>query len=111
MNRTPLAYSFGIYDSCVSKNFPPSILVPTFFHAVNIDTVPHRTNILSDPTSFEEPLLDATLSIIVDENGDLLSILQSGPNSNGVEKTISHCISSAKQRRKDLKEIMNVVQL
>ncbi|PAV21441.1 ribosomal S5 domain 2 [Pyrrhoderma noxium] len=84
LNRTPLAYSFGIYDS---------------------------TNILSDPTSFEEPLLDATLSIIVDENGDLLSILQSGPNSNGVEKTISHCISSAKQRRKDLKEIMNVVQL
>lgn len=84
MKRLPLSFSFGIFDSA---------------------------HILPDPTSFEEPLLDASLTISVDENGDLLSVLQTGPNTIGGQSTLSHCISSAKQRRKDLKEIMNLVQL
>ncbi|KAI5121183.1 hypothetical protein M0805_005984 [Coniferiporia weirii] len=80
--RTPAAASFGIFDS---------------------------TYILSDPTSFEEPLLDTSITVVVDEKGDLTSVLQSGPGTAGAQDTMSRCIAAAKRRRKELGETIDVI--
>ncbi|TFK69417.1 ribosomal protein S5 domain 2-like protein [Pluteus cervinus] len=77
---SPIAMSFGIFDS---------------------------THILSDPTAFEEPLLDTTLSIVIGDNDDLISVSQLGLGL-GLDSAGSHgqqqdallaCISAAKKRR------------
>ncbi|KAH9833828.1 ribosomal protein S5 domain 2-type protein [Rhodofomes roseus] len=71
VNRLPVSMSFGIFDS---------------------------THVLADPTSFEEPLLDTTLSIAVDENGGLVSVTQLGLGVVGKEDVLPHCISAARKR-------------
>lgn len=57
--------------------------------------------LLADPTAFEEPLLDTTISVVVDENSDLVSVVQLGPgvDVSGAGDTLSTCISAAKSRR------------
>ncbi|KAI0044472.1 hypothetical protein FA95DRAFT_1583740 [Auriscalpium vulgare] len=49
--RLPVAYSFGVFDSKF---------------------------VLADPTAFEEPLLDTTISVVLDDRGALLSTAQVG---------------------------------
>ncbi|KAJ7773241.1 ribosomal protein S5 domain 2-type protein [Mycena metata] len=72
MLKTPVSFSFGVFDA----------------------------TLLADPTAFEEPLLDTTISVVVDENGDLVSVVQLGPGvDTGAADTLSTCISSAKTRR------------
>jgi exosome complex RNA-binding protein Rrp42 (RNase PH superfamily) len=56
---------------------------------------PHRTTILADPTAFEEPLLDTSISIVLDECGALLSVNQLGIAD---KDTMSTCVASAKER-------------
>jgi exosome complex component RRP43 len=58
-----------------------------------------RARILADPTSFEEPLLDTSVSVVVDEKGSLISVTQLGLASSGPGDTLSHCIAAAKKRR------------
>ncbi|KAI0058577.1 hypothetical protein BV25DRAFT_1810587 [Artomyces pyxidatus] len=70
--RLPSAYSFGIFNS---------------------------THILADPTSFEEPLLDTTLSVVLDEDGELVSASQVGVAG---EDALPTCIARAKQRHQTL---------
>ncbi|KAH8118854.1 ribosomal protein S5 domain 2-type protein [Phellopilus nigrolimitatus] len=82
IQRTPVAVSFGIFDS---------------------------THILSDPTSFEEPLLDTSVSVVVDESGALTSVLQSGLGTTGAQDTLLHCIALAKKRRKELGKTIDAV--
>jgi len=72
ISRTPISMSFGIFDSM---------------------------HILADPTSFEEPLLDTALSVIVDEHDSLISVTQLGLSSSNPEDTLTHCITAAKKRR------------
>ncbi|KAJ7707738.1 ribosomal protein S5 domain 2-type protein [Mycena rosella] len=71
--KTPVCMSFGVFDA----------------------------TLLADPTAFEEPLLDTTISIVVDEKGDLVSVVQLGPgvDVSGGGDTLSTCISAAKSRR------------
>ncbi|KAJ7364025.1 ribosomal protein S5 domain 2-type protein [Mycena albidolilacea] len=70
--KTPISFSFGVFDA----------------------------TLLADPTAFEEPLLDTTVSVVVDENNNLVSVVQSGPGvDSGAEDTLSTCISAAKSRR------------
>ncbi|KAJ7494707.1 ribosomal protein S5 domain 2-type protein [Mycena galericulata] len=71
--KTPACMSFGVFDA----------------------------TLLADPTAFEEPLLDTTISIVVDENGDLVSVTQLGPGADvsGAGDMLSTCISTAKSRR------------
>ncbi|KAF8206448.1 hypothetical protein K438DRAFT_1817225 [Mycena galopus ATCC 62051] len=72
IHKTPVSFSFGVFDA----------------------------TLLADPTAFEEPLLDTTISIVVDENNALVSVVQSGPGSDGgAGDTLSTCISLAKSRR------------
>ena len=54
-----------------------------------------RTTVLADPTAFEEPLLETSISIVLDEHGDILSTSQLGVAD---KDTMSWCVSSAKGR-------------
>ncbi|KAK7033116.1 Semialdhyde-dh domain-containing protein [Favolaschia claudopus] len=53
--KTPVSFTFGIFD----------------------------TTLLADPTAFEEPLLDTTVTVVVDENSELVLVSQSGPGLDG----------------------------
>jgi exosome complex component RRP43 len=50
--------------------------------------------VLADPTAFEEPLLETSISIVLDEQGDILSASQLGVAD---KDTMSWCVSSAKE--------------
>ncbi|KAF7327752.1 Semialdhyde-dh domain-containing protein [Mycena kentingensis (nom. inval.)] len=71
LTKIPVSASFGVFD----------------------------TTLLADPTAFEEPLLDTTISVILDEQNELISVSQLGPGVSGDLNTLSSCISAAKQRR------------
>jgi len=79
--NTPISVSFGIFDS---------------------------KHVLADPTSFEEPLLDTSISVVVGEQGDLISVSQLGStlvsqSEGGLSRdTLPECITSAKRRREVL---------
>lgn len=55
------------------------------------------THILADPTSFEEPLLDTTISVVVDESGGLTSVMQLGLGIVGPDDVLNKCIDAAKE--------------
>jgi exosome complex component RRP43 len=66
-----------------------------------------RSSTLADPTSFEEPLLDTTLSIVVDDDNELISVNQVGLGSTSQDVLLA-CVSAAKTRRSLLgKQIYN----
>ncbi|KAH9854882.1 ribosomal protein S5 domain 2-type protein [Lenzites betulinus] len=75
----PTSYSFGIFDG---------------------------THLLADPTSFEEPLLDTTVSVVVDESGGLTSVMQLGLGVVGADDVLNKCIDAAmicwRTTRKDI---------
>ncbi|KAF7432632.1 hypothetical protein PC9H_004574 [Pleurotus ostreatus] len=73
--RSPSSMSFGIFDGSL---------------------------LIADPTSFEEPLLDATLTIVLDENDQVLQTTQLGSGVVEHEDPLLACITAAKQRRRDL---------
>jgi len=78
IRRTPVSMSFGVFDS---------------------------THTLADPTAFEEPLLDTTLSVVVDEADQLISVIQSGmgvTSANEKQDWIVECIAAARTRRKEI---------
>ncbi|KAL0950364.1 hypothetical protein HGRIS_010330 [Hohenbuehelia grisea] len=84
LTRIPLSMSFGVFDA---------------------------TRIIADPTAFEEPLLDATLSVVIDENGEIVHAMQLGfGDAAGLDDasgatggdTLITCISAAKTRRGQL---------
>ncbi|KAH9974639.1 ribosomal protein S5 domain 2-like protein [Lactifluus volemus] len=64
----PISYSFGVFDG---------------------------TTVLADPTAFEEPLLDTSISIVLDKHGSLLSTSQLGIAD---KDTMSVCVAAAKHR-------------
>ncbi|KAI0329643.1 hypothetical protein GY45DRAFT_1324779 [Cubamyces sp. BRFM 1775] len=82
IGRFPTSFSFGIFDG---------------------------THTLADPTSFEEPLLDTTISVVVDEKGGLVSVMQLGLGVlGGADDVLTKCIDAAKEcwrtSRKDIYE-------
>ncbi|KAG6917662.1 hypothetical protein DXG01_001637 [Tephrocybe rancida] len=71
--RTPVAMSFGVFDS---------------------------TTLLADPTSFEEPLLDTTISVVLDAaSGDLISATQLGIDTTAAQGALRNCVDAATKRR------------
>ncbi|EPT00821.1 hypothetical protein FOMPIDRAFT_1030258 [Fomitopsis schrenkii] len=75
VGRLPVSMSFGVFDG---------------------------THVLADPTSFEEPLLDTTLSVAVDESGGLVSVSQLGLGVVGSQDVLPRCISAARSRCSEL---------
>ncbi|KAN0116482.1 Ribosomal protein S5 domain 2-type fold [Russula decolorans] len=68
LKRLPISYSFGVFDG---------------------------TTVLADPTAFEEPLLETSISIVLDEQGD--NILSASQLGVADKDTMSWCVSSAKE--------------
>jgi exosome complex RNA-binding protein Rrp42 (RNase PH superfamily) len=57
-----------------------------------------RNRILSDPTAFEEPLLDTTLTVLLDNSTrELISVSQFGLGSASTD-ALGSCIQAAKKR-------------
>lgn len=104
--------SFGVFDSYVSLSYksPSPIASKSKTPANDTLLVFLRKYVLSDPSAFEEPLLDDTITVVVDENGDFLSVNHLGPgidssaSSSGVageedgKDALSICMERAKQR-------------
>ncbi|KAF7789424.1 hypothetical protein EIP86_000368 [Pleurotus ostreatoroseus] len=76
IDRLPLAISFGVFDA---------------------------THILIDPTAFEEPLLDTNFTIVIDEKGDTISVMQLGLGIVGSQDVLTKCIASAKAHAAQLR--------
>lgn len=58
-----------------------------------------RTHILADPSSFEEPLLDTTVSVVLDEHGNFVSVNQLGLGLPYTDKDVlGHCTAIARER-------------
>ncbi len=64
--------SFGIFDSYV---LPGEVEMTQI---LNLLAFGFRTHVLTDPTAFEEPLLDTTISIAMSDSGELISVMQLG---------------------------------
>jgi exosome complex RNA-binding protein Rrp42 (RNase PH superfamily) len=81
--------------SYLQFSFASSLLIPLY-----------RKLIFSDPTAFEEPLLDTTITIIVGDENQIVSLSQLGSAvltvENGQKDALSECISIAKRRREEL---------
>ncbi|KAG1778876.1 ribosomal protein S5 domain 2-type protein [Suillus placidus] len=60
------------------------------------------SHVLSDPTAFEEPLMDVMLTVIVDDRGELISTTESGGAIS--EETLLRCINRARERALELKD-------
>jgi exosome complex component RRP43 len=56
-----------------------------------------------DPTSFEEPLLDATITVTLDQEENLLCVTQAGLITTG-EAVIEKTIAIAKSQARFLKQ-------
>lgn len=71
-----------------------------------------RTHVFADPTAFEEPLLDSTISIVLDASEDDNVILLSQHGSSEISSArdggdaLSVCMSTAKQRKKKLVNVL-----
>jgi exosome complex RNA-binding protein Rrp42 (RNase PH superfamily) len=79
-------------------------------------------SLLADPNAFEEPLLGASVNVIVDEKGVVGSVLQEGIGigMEGGEDTemdggmssstrmVEKCIQGAKERRLDLLRVLKI---
>ena len=96
VNKIPVSSSFGIFDSLVF--FALTSFAPL--------TTVLRTHVLADPTTFEEPLLDTTFTVTVDEDGSIVSVLQLGLGIVGQTGTLEQCITTAKTRAKEIKELV-----
>lgn len=64
---------------------------------------------LADPTSFEEPLLDTSVSVVIDDEGGLVSVMQLGLGVVGADAgqdVLTTCIEAARgcwsETRKDV---------
>ncbi|TFK46957.1 hypothetical protein OE88DRAFT_1714739 [Heliocybe sulcata] len=71
INASPLSMSFGIFES---------------------------THLLADPTTFEEPLLDTTVTVVLKDDGGLVSATQVGLGGVGSQDVLMSCIAAAKKR-------------
>ncbi|WVZ71495.1 hypothetical protein U9M48_020079 [Paspalum notatum var. saurae] len=65
----------------------------------------HKDNVLADPTSEEESVIETYITVVVDSSDRLVSIQKLGGAVTSME-TVKECISLAKERRRKLIEIL-----
>ena len=90
IGRLPTSFSFGVFDGYVSQPCSAG-------HASSNVTQRSRTHVLADPTSFEEPSLDTSVSVVIDDAGGLISVMQLGLGAAGGQDVLSTCIDAAKE--------------
>ncbi|OAX36890.1 hypothetical protein K503DRAFT_850676 [Rhizopogon vinicolor AM-OR11-026] len=88
--------------TCSRKNRSPLQLERHF--ASTSFGVLETSHVLSDPTAFEEPLMDVALTVIVDDHGQLISTNESGAGIS--QETLLQCISRAKERASQLQRLL-----
>jgi exosome complex component RRP43 len=97
----PISASFGIFDSFVLSH--PCCL---YFSTTDFP----RKLIFADPTSFEEPLLNTTISVVLENDNHIMLVSQLGPAMLSIDDeeegekrdALPECIERAKRRRKGL---------
>ena len=62
----------------------------------------HSSHLLADPTAFEEPLLETTVTVITDSEGRLLSINQLGQYLSPTLDVLSKCTTNAQSRTTEI---------
>lgn len=103
INKTLVASSFGIFDSYV---------LALCSHPIQPYFLPNRKHVLADPTTFEEPLLETTLTVTLDESGGIVSVVQLGLGIasaglvGGKGDILSQCIDASKGRSVDVRKIL-----
>lgn len=65
----------------------------------------HKDSILADPTSEEESIIETYVTVVVDSSDRLVSLQKVGGAVTSMA-TIKECISWAKERRQNLREIL-----
>jgi len=61
------------------------------------------SHLLYDPSSFEESLLDTTITVVLNEQSQVLFAAQVGPERHqSSDELLRQCISVAKKRKVDL---------
>jgi exosome complex component RRP43 len=89
ISRSPISMSFGIFDSYANPRI-------SFVDSQRI--IFCSLYLLADPTSFEEPMLDTVISIVVGDDGELISVNQLGLGVTGSQDVLSDCMTAAKDR-------------
>jgi exosome complex component RRP43 len=107
LQSLPLSASFGIFDSYVEFKLI----------CLKGDPLPinfQRSHLLTDPTSFEEPLLETFITVVIDEKGSLNSVIQSGLATIGGmsgEQVVAATVAAAKKRCADVRNCIELGQL
>ncbi|KAG8935013.1 hypothetical protein FRC01_010518 [Tulasnella sp. 417] len=79
---TPLSTTFGVFDS---------------------------KHLLYDPTAFEEPLLETSITVIANEDQQVLSSSQLGLGPRGDPTVLERCMNAAKERRLALEKVLDEI--
>ena len=51
-----------------------------------------------DPDAEEEALMDAVVSVVLNESGELIGVFKPGGVAEATETTLMHCVAAAKLR-------------
>jgi len=98
------------WDSKEEKLFEntelPKLSVQLLHYPVSLTFGTLDEFVLADPTSEEEELMSGSISIVVNNNGQLCSISKSGGTSINEEK-LKECIQRTKQRQQQVMEIIS----
>lgn len=97
----PISMTFGVFDSYVHLG---RVCLP-------VSTCVSRTHVIADPTSFEEPLLDSSVTVIL-QGDDATSVSQGGLGTSqktaagNPVKLLSDCVDAAKRRQSAVQQIL-----
>jgi exosome complex component RRP43 len=94
LTKKPVSMSFGLFNSYEWLFHVDPLSLTSCLHS-------NKSCVLADPTSFEEPLLDTTVTIVVGDDNELLSVSQVGLGSAS-QDILSVCITAAKRRHSSL---------
>jgi exosome complex RNA-binding protein Rrp42 (RNase PH superfamily) len=71
----------------------------------HVSYAPSRKHVLADPTSFEAPLLDSTIMVVL-QGADAISVSQLGVGTSEVDKLLTDCVEISRQRQRAVEKIL-----
>jgi exosome complex RNA-binding protein Rrp42 (RNase PH superfamily) len=73
--------------------------VTTNVAPVSLTTGLYRGRLIVDPNSEEEALMEALVTVCVDDSGAVVAVLKPGGDAEATETQIAHCVAAARARR------------
>lgn len=79
-----------------------------------------ENSLLADPSAFEEPLVTSFITVVVDEKGEMINVIQEGlaavgdhsgdvnMDESASSRTIQKCIEGARVRRLELLKVLKI---